>query len=321
MNTKIKAAVTALMAALISGCVSMSSTSSPGLTATEKMMWSTYALATPRGMATCVIVNRRDPSAPNGIQPVLVTSAHVLMSAPHGPFYVIVREQQPGSNPAIGVIEFSSDSGTGPAFFTLPGRDIAVMSLDIPPEFADQVPLRSFIDETTIGLPGNQCRVGDEMSILGFPHILPGTEGAFPILRSGKMASYSMRPPEEGKTFLINTTVFGGDSGAPVFATDRYQRRVRLAGMISQRIGEKENGVPLAVAVNASVIRETLDLQALGGRVDIGPVENVTAVKPQRSRAARMAGPPVPWPESVLASRYPKSPETKTSSFVPSKRP
>lgn len=279
-------------------------------------MWSTYALATPRGMATCVIVNRHELSAPNRVLPVLITSAHILTAAPHGPFYVVVRQQRPGRNPTIGVLEFTSDPRTQAEFFVHPSQDIAVLELHIPPELAADVSLPSFIDEATIARPGNHARVGDELLVLGFPHVFPGTEGAFAVLRSGKMASYSLAPASDREKFLINTTVFGGDSGAPVFAVDPHQKRAKLVGMISQRIGEKEAGVPLAVAVNASTIRETLDLESQGARVDVGPTEALAAAQPHGRSGVRLAGLPVPWSQSVLASFKPKPADVERASFA-----
>ena len=301
-------------AALLSSCASTDMATGTHLTPTEKMMWSTYALATPRGMATCVLVNRRDPSAPGGIRPILITSGHVLSSAPHGPFYLIVREQAPGQDPIIGVVEFTCDPAVPAPFFVHPTKDVAVMELDVPKEFARDVPLPSFIDENTVGRPGDQIHVGDDLLVLGFPHVLPGTEGAFGVLRSGKMASYCVGPAPGTKNYLINTTVFGGDSGAPVFTADR-QRGPKLVGILTQRIGEKEAGIPLAVAINASVIREALDLQSLSGRVKVGPEEALGAAQPAARRQVRLAGRPVPWSRSVVRSFQPANGSATAVSF------
>ena len=301
--------------ALLSGCATVDLARSSGLTPTEKMMWSTYALATPKGMATCIIVNRPDPSVSTGILPVLITSAHVLASAPHGPFYVVFRERHPDRNPTIGVLEFTSDPRTKAAFFLHPSADIAVLELRIPSELANRVTLPSFIDERTIGRAADQIRVGDELLVLGFPHVFPGTEGGFPILRSGRMASYSIAPASDREQFMINTTVFGGDSGAPVFAIGRGNQP-KLVGMISQRIGEKEAAVPFAVAANASVVREALDLEASGARVELGPIEPVATVQANRKFAAQLAGPAVPWSRSPVASLKVGSGSTKASSVV-----
>lgn len=232
-----------------------------GLTGAEKMMWSTYVIATSKGMATCVVINRKDSSAPHGIVPVIITSAHVLSVAPNGPFYLAMREPRTGISPEVGILEFRAPNPNDRPFVKHPRHDIAALELQIPAEFADDVLLTSFIDEQAIGRRSDQPHVGDEISVLGFPHVYPGTEGAFGVLRAGRIASYTPGRPSGREKFLVNTNVYGGDSGGPVFAGRRWGRP-KLVGMISERIGKKPGEVPLAVAVNASVIRETLQLLA-----------------------------------------------------------
>ena len=253
-------------------------------------------------MATCFIVNRHDPSARGGVLPILVTSAHVLASAPNGPYYLVVRSPQAAGNPALDVLELVSPTPKKRAYFQHPRQDIAVLELPIPPELAGEVSLSSFIDEKDIGGRNQEPRVGDEMTILGFPHVWPGTPGGFAVLRSGKMASYSVGTTTQPERFLVNTTVFGGDSGGPIFAVHR-RGPPRLVGMITERIGDKEGGVPLAVAVSAGIIRETLDLEMLSGQVILGEPEAVTSSRRERPNRLTVAGAPMPLLKSAIAER------------------
>lgn len=231
------------------------------MTSAEKMTWSTYALATPKGMGTCVVINRRDPQAPNGIAPIILSSSHLLSETPRGPFYLVFRQPVSGDNPSIGFLELRAPEPIDRPFVRHPFYDVAALRLEIPPEFADKISFPSYVAESSIGGPGTQEHVGDQVSILGYPHVFPGTEGGFPVLRGGRVASYSAvgyRHPDE---FLVNTSVFAGDSGGPVFATNRSGKPA-LIGMIVERVGQERSGVPLAVAVNATAIRETLQMQA-----------------------------------------------------------
>jgi V8-like Glu-specific endopeptidase len=60
--------------------------------------------------------------------------------------------------------------------------------------------------------------------------------------------------------FLINSDVYPGDSGAPVFVNNTGSRP-DLVGMIIQRVSPKASDFShFAVAVDADVIRETLAL-------------------------------------------------------------
>jgi hypothetical protein len=274
------------------------------LTSAEKMMWSTYAIATPKGMATCVVINRRDPSSPHGIAPVLITSAHVLSVAPHGPFYLVIRSPRIGSSPQVGILEFQAPDPADRPFVQHPRHDVAALELHIPAEFANEISLPSFIDEKSIARRGDEPHAGDEISVLGFPRVFPGTEGAFPVLRAGKIASYSAGPPSDREKFLINTNVYGGDSGGPVFS-GRRRGRPKLVGIVTERIGEKSGQIPLAVAVDATVIRETLKLQAARKQwyLDSGSAAPSGSGKQAHARGVQLVGPPKSFREVLNAKR------------------
>lgn len=256
------------------------------------MMWSTYPLATARGMATCVVINRRDPQAPHGIGTMVLTSSHLLAATPRGPFYLAFRESRPGQNPAVGFLELRAPDPSDHPFVRHPFYDLAVLRLDIPPEFADTIAFTSFIKESAVGSRATEGHAGDEVSVLGFPHVFPGTEGAFPLLRGGRIASHSAIGGSNPEEFLVNTSVFAGDSGGPVFA-GRRNGTPRLVGMIVERVAEEKSGVPLAIAVNASAIRETLQLQAQTER-DSGAGNSSKPAKATRSKYSRvkLVGPP-----------------------------
>jgi hypothetical protein len=272
------------------------------LTAAEKMMWSTYALGTPKGMATCVIINRKDPHAPYGIVPVLLTATHVLSVAPHGPYFLAIRFANPAASPNVAILEFKPAWIAEPAYVRHPQHDIAALELRIPPEMADVVTLPSFINENAIARHGDEAHAGDAISVLGFPIVFPGTEGAFPILREGRIASYSAGPSRDWEKFLINASVYSGDSGGPVFAA-RRRGAPKLLGVVTERIGKKPGEVPLAVAVNASVIRETLQLLAERDRrfSDKLIASNTSRSGASRGSSVQLTGPPGMFIEVVHA--------------------
>ena len=273
------------------------------LTGAEKMMWSTYALATPKGMATCVVVNRKDSSAPHGIVPVIITAAHVLSVTPHGPFYLVIRTPRIGSSPQVGLLEFQSLDPIDRPFFQHPRHDVAALELHVPREFVNEISLPSFIDEKSIARRGDEPHAGDQISVLGFPRVFPGTEGAFPVLRGGKIASYSAGLPRDHEKFLINTNVYSGDSGGPVFS-GRRRGKPKLVGIVTERIGEKGSGIPLAVAIDATVIRETLQLQAAQERWYLNTGSGTpSSAKQVHSRGVQLIGPPQSFREILSMKR------------------
>ena len=227
------------------------------LTTSEKMAWSTYAIATEKGLGTCVIVNRKDLSAPSGIVPVLVTCAHVLAAAPRGPYFVVLRLPGQGANPDIIMLRIDIPPDQKLFYVRHPRRDVAAMEIRLPSDIARVVSIPSFISENT--LAQSAPHVGDQILLLGFPKVFPGTQGAFPVFRSGVIASYSSGSQADLEKYLVHTNVYSGDSGGPVFAA-RSRGDPVLLGLISERIGRKAGEVPLAVAIDASVIRETLAL-------------------------------------------------------------
>jgi hypothetical protein len=190
-----------------SGCQTVQNPALPKLTTSEKMEWSTYAIGTTKGMATCVIVNRRDVNAPSGAVPVLVTSAHVLSVAPHGPYFLAARIPKSGASPDIAILEFQIPSDRQPAYVKHPRHDVAAIALRIPSDIAKEISLPSFLNESAIATRGTEPHVGEEISVLGFPRVFPGTEGGFAVLRGGKIASYSAGPTVSREKFLVNATV------------------------------------------------------------------------------------------------------------------
>jgi hypothetical protein len=228
----------------------------------EKMMWSTYPLITQKGAATGFVINHRDKNAPGGVVPVVFTSVHVLDTVGKGPLIIGFRMPDATDEAQVALLAFKPPMMSGKERFYVrhPQHDIAAFALHLPAELSGRADMRSFLNHRTLARDGRYLRSGVEVTFLGYPEVLPGTEGAFPVLRSGRVASYPVGTPQAHGRFLINSDVYPGDSGAPVFITGG-DNHPRLVGMISQRIGlEARNFSHLAVAVDADVIRETLAL-------------------------------------------------------------
>lgn len=251
----------ALIALGLAACASLpSGVRLANLTPAEKMMWSTYVVATRKGLATGFVVLRRDPQAPGGRVPVVVTSAHLLETAPQGPFYLGLRLPDQAGNLQVAVLELKPTPSRLTAYVRHPRYDVAALELRMPPEVAKLLWLPSFLEEKALGRLADRPRAGEGVCVLGFPDVYPGTAGAFPVLRGGTVASYSAGGPDGPPRFLIHTDVYPGDSGGPVFAA-RGRGRPRLVGMVTRSVGPNPHAaVPLAIAVDARTIRETLQL-------------------------------------------------------------
>jgi hypothetical protein len=115
---------------------------------------------------------------------------------------------------------------------------------------------------------------GDELVCLGFPLAAEANDMGFPILRSGRIASYPLVPTKDIKSFLYDFHVLEGNSGGPVYFTydTRYFGGALKAGGIEGIIGlvseERYSAVPghvgerlnLGVIVPSTFIIETINM-------------------------------------------------------------
>jgi S1-C subfamily serine protease len=125
-----------------------------------------------------------------------------------------------------------------------------------------------------------QIHPGDELNVLGYPLGFKGP-GGFPVLRSGKIASYPLVPTKDNPFFLLDFRVFQGNSGGPVYLVS--QNRVwggathigtiqMLMGLVSEEVSATEEyrglyenraqryPLGLAKVVPAEFIKETIEL-------------------------------------------------------------
>ena len=248
--------IAALMLCLFSaGCaVAPRGSASVSRTPTEKMMWSTYPLVSKTALGTCFIVARK--GVPDGV--VVMTSVHFLKTTGRSPLFLPLRFRATTGELLDGVLELKPQLQHGPFYVQHPRYDVAAFDLPLPAGMIGFLALP--FDESMLRANGESPGAGEEVLFAGFPTVLPGTGGIFPVLRSGRIASYPAGPLREMRKFLINGDVYPGDSGAPVFAANPHGRP-RLLGMVTSRVGTSEKQlVPLALAVEASAISETLQL-------------------------------------------------------------
>jgi hypothetical protein len=91
----------------------------------------------------------------------------------------------------------------------------------------------------------------------------------FPILRSGKIASYPIYPTKNQPTFLYDFEIFGGNSGGPVYMVEcnrsfkgsTHIGKVQfVAGLVSQQHLCATERLALSVVVSAPLILETINM-------------------------------------------------------------
>jgi V8-like Glu-specific endopeptidase len=221
---------------------------------------------------------------------VLVTANHVFV-------------KMPGQNARVGYRFANSDGSWSYSPQTLkirergqelwtkhPARDVAVIEIAAPPEFAKAaIPLSWLAEDDTFARNG--VAAGDQMMALGFPRGLSANQAGFPILRSGKVASFPVAPAHIFPTFLLDFTVFPGNSGGPVFMSEGARKRPGggqpqeiqfVAGLLTQQVELNNERLEIGIVTHAKYIRETLR------RLD-DPLAPVTVARADNSQGAKAA--------------------------------
>jgi hypothetical protein len=109
------------------------------------------------------------------------------------------------------------------------------------------------------------------MMALGFPRGLSANSAGFPILRSGRVASYPLGPAKTYPTFLLDFSVFPGNSGGPVFISrgSKTEGVVKasddqdpgfIAGLLTQQVELNNERLEIGIVTHAKYIREAIAL-------------------------------------------------------------
>lgn len=210
-------------------------------------------------------------TAPDGTpRTVLVTANHVLAKMPGAEARIGYRFQG-----ADGAWSYSPqplrirDEHGAKLWTQHPSRDVAAISITAPEAFAKAaIPLDWLAQDDTFQT--NQVGAGDELMALGFPRGLAANQAGFPILRSGRIASFPVAPAKTFPTFLLDFSVFPGNSGGPVFMSAAARRRVGaveagqdvqfIAGLLTQQVELNNERLEIGIVTHAKYIRETIAL-------------------------------------------------------------
>jgi hypothetical protein len=204
-------------------------------------------------------VAMKDKRARGGVVPVMVTSTHLVSSAGRGAIYMPLRGFDAAGNLSVALLEVVPRRKGVPFYVKHPRLDVAAFRVRFP--VGVQVPLLlTLLEEKNLN-SNEDPRAGEEVAFVGFPEGQSTSLGMFPVLRSGKVASldqslFGLR------SFLINGDVYPGDSGGPVFRLSK-RGKPQVVGMVVERLSTaRRERFPLALAVDAGAIRETLQLLA-----------------------------------------------------------
>ncbi len=226
----------------------------------ETMILSTYPLASQKAFGTGFLIAMKDPSAPGGLVPVMVTSTHLVKTAGRGgAIYMPLRGFDAEGNISVTLLEVVPAKNGTPFYVRHPQLDVAAFKVRFPQSLPTPL-LLTLLEEKNLESK-EEPRAGEEVNFVGFPEGQGTSLGMFPVLRAGKIASFDQTLVDL-RSFLVNGDVYPGDSGAPVFRASQTGRP-SVVGMVVERLGfGRRSPFPLALAVDARAIRETLRLLA-----------------------------------------------------------
>ncbi len=98
------------------------------------------------------------------------------------------------------------------------------------------------------------------MLALGYPWGMSANTAGFPILRAGKVASYPIAPTREFPTFLLDFSVFPGNSGGPVFVKkgEGDAAHLLITGVMTQQLEMNDRSLEIGVVTQAEYIRQAI---------------------------------------------------------------
>ncbi len=225
-------------------------------------------------VGTVFIIGRPLKDNPSQLRIIMVTAARVLDSIVGEKATLVLRKKLDNSSYERIPFEINIRKGNTPLWthHQNPSVDVAVLKIAIP--HGIDVPILSIdrlADDSVV--QKYEIHPGDELLCLGFPFGIEANNSGFPILRSGKIASYPIVPAKLTGAFLFDMNIYEGNSGGPVYCS--YMGRAYgnnyhideqvnyVLGLISQQgFSSKTHEIPLqlAVVVPAQFIIETINL-------------------------------------------------------------
>lgn len=171
---------------------------------------------------TGFIIGKRDSDTSQMALIVLVTAKHVLDDIGGEFAYLKLRYKNTDTsyNEFVQQIRIRNENEKCWYIDEDQSIDIAALPISLPEKFLEYFGNYFLSDEllaTDSAISLLELHPGDEVFSIGFPLGIGSNYFGFPLLRSGKIASYPLLPTSTYKTMLIDMNVFEGNSGSPVY--------------------------------------------------------------------------------------------------------
>jgi V8-like Glu-specific endopeptidase len=233
----------------------------------SRLMRSTFKIEGVNSVGTVFIIAEPSKKKPDISYYVLVTAAHVLENM-KGDNATLYMRKLDGDIFKKYPLQIKIRDNGKPLWNKHQKADVAAMRVALP-------------QDIDIHMVTTNLLAGDELFVLGYPYGAEANEAGFPILRSGKIASYPLTPIKNTLTFLLDFNVFKGNSGGPVYiySENRFYGNALNAGVVKFIVGivsqewttkEKveslsevtirEHKLGLAVIVHAQFVKDIIEM-------------------------------------------------------------
>ena len=232
------------------------------ITFNERVLNSTFRISGVGSTGTCFLIGKRVKNNSNDYFPVFVTAAHVLNEIKSDSATLFYRGKDSLNNYfQIPIIITIKNKGKA-LYFIHTSLDLAAFYIPNLKYDFNYLLIQGCL-ATDKSLVDNNITIGDELFCLGYPYNLVYNEAGFPILRSGKIASYPLIPSSKYNTFLFDFAVFPGNSGGPVYliSTNRmYADGVHAGEELHQIMGLLTEQIQLTNTTEDFAINKSLQL-------------------------------------------------------------
>jgi hypothetical protein len=255
--------------------VTGASSSANAADAVLDVMTATFKITNKSSTATCFVIARPSAADARKKELVVVTAAHVFEQMSGNDCRIVLREKRADGSFARVEVTLKIRSGKKRLWSKHPQVDVAAIKITLPSDRRiAPLDLDRLADESAV--KSGKLLSAKEVWIPCYPAQLEASSAGFPVLRRGSVASFPLTPTARFKTFLVDYTTFGGDSGAPVTIRDRTTpgsttERPLIVGLVIGQHRETTKSITpieertthrpmgLAIVVHAEFIRQTID--------------------------------------------------------------
>jgi S1-C subfamily serine protease len=200
----------------------------------------------------------------------LVTASHVLDDISGDVARLLMRTRADDGTYSTFWYDLSIRQNGKSLYIKHSTADVAAMYISMPQNVPLPLLSMDFLADDK-RLEDLELHPGDEAYCLGFP-LMTTTPGGFPILRTGRIASYPITPSATVRSVIFDIFVYPGNSGGPVYfvydnrvikGTTNFARRQGILGLVIQQGNSNipefaDKPLNLGVIVPAYFIRETI---------------------------------------------------------------